>query len=138
MKTTNFKEVVLLDGYNGSGEAASPSEFHPADIRRYEPNRVEVEVRGAPGFLVLTDVWYPGWTATVDGKPVDIYRANHAFRAVAVPAGTHTVVFHFEPASYFLGRRISLVSLVAVAVLLLILAACAGRRRSRAGLRWRR
>ncbi|MBI1915121.1 MAG: YfhO family protein [Planctomycetes bacterium] len=133
MKTTNFREIVLLDGYDGTDEALSTSGFHPADIRRYEPNRVELEVRGAPGFLVLTDVWYPGWTATVDGEPVEIYRANHAFRAVAVSAGTHTVVFRFEPAPYFLGRRISLVALAAVAVLLLILTACATWRRSRAG-----
>jgi hypothetical protein len=127
MKTTDFQEVVLLDGFEGE-EAGSRSGFHAADIRRYEPNRVEIEVRGEAGFLVLTDVWYPGWTATLDGEPVDIWRANHAFRAVAVPEGTHTIVFRFEPGPYFLGRRISLVSLVAVAVLLLILTAWRWRR----------
>jgi len=83
-----------------------------------------VHVEGdAPGFLVLTDVWYPGWVCTIGGKPVPVYRANHAFRAIEVPAGAHEVVFRFEPASYRLGRRITLGALAAVAVLLLILVA---------------
>src|SRR5262245_25849913 len=96
-----------------------------AAITEYLPNRVEVHVEGdAPGFLVLTDVWYPGWVCTVDDEPVPIYRANHAFRAVEVPAGAHDVVFRFEPGSFELGHRITLGSLAAVTALLLILAVC--------------
>jgi hypothetical protein len=130
LKTTDFRETVLLAGHDGSppsggAEKGVKGGFRPAEITEYLPNRVKVHVEGAaPGFLVLTDVWYPGWVCTVDDEPVPVYRANHAFRAVEVPAGAHDVVFRFEPASFGLGRRITLGSLAAVTALLLVLAVC--------------
>jgi uncharacterized membrane protein YfhO len=56
----------------------------------------------------LTDVYYPGWTASVDGTAVPIHRANYAFRAVAVPPGRHVVEFHYRPASVRYGLLLSL------------------------------
>ena len=46
---------------------------------------------------MLSDNWYPDWIATVDGAEVPLYRANHTFRGVRVPAGRHTVEFTFDP-----------------------------------------
>ena len=66
----------------------------------YEPTRVEVEADSpAGGWVVLHDVWYPWWRATVDGAPAPILKANVLFRAVAVPAGKHRVSFTFHPFS---------------------------------------
>jgi uncharacterized membrane protein YfhO len=62
----------------------------------------------------LTDVWFPGWTCTVDGQPAPIHRANFLFRAVALPAGNHEVRFVFEPGSYRWGKRISVMALIGV------------------------
>jgi uncharacterized membrane protein YfhO len=66
------------------------------------------------GYLVLTDIWFPGWNCTVDGQPAPIHRANFLFRSVAIPAGIHEVIFSFEPASYRWGKRVSIMSLIAV------------------------
>jgi uncharacterized membrane protein YfhO len=88
-------------------------------VRAYGPNRIAVMVEGAaPGYLVLTDPWYPGWEASIDGVPATLYRANYVFRAVRVPAGRHEVVFTFAPASYYLGRRVSLAALALTAAVL--------------------
>jgi uncharacterized membrane protein YfhO len=62
--------------------------------------------------LILADTNYPGWAASVDGKPVAIQTAYGLFRAVPVPAGTHVVEFRFEPASLELGAIITLLSLL--------------------------
>ena len=80
-----------------------------------------VELDGTAGWLVLSEVWFPGWTCRVDGAEVPVYRANHAFRAVPVPAGAKQVEFTFSPRSYRVGWWVSLCS---VAVLVFT---CAGR-----------
>ncbi len=53
--------------------------------------------------LFLSDAYYPGWKAFVDGKEVKIYRAHYAFRSVVVPKGKHTIIFSYEPKSFTYG-----------------------------------
>ncbi len=72
------------------------------------PNGVTIRAAlDAPGYLVLADTWYPGWQAKVDGKPVEILRANHAFRAVYLDAGGHTVEMVYRPWSFIAGMGVS-------------------------------
>lgn len=82
------------------------------DVRHYRDHFVEVTTAAAGRrLLVFTDLYYPGWTADIDGRPADILRANFAFRAVSVPAGTHTIRFRYRPASVAWGAAGSAVAL---------------------------
>ena len=70
----------------------------------YEPNKAILNCEtDQDAFLYVSDTYYPGWRAYVDGKETKIYRANLAFRAVEVPKGKHTVVFKYVPMSFYIG-----------------------------------
>jgi hypothetical protein len=101
--------------------AAAGDAVGTARITTYEHERVAIDT-DAPGrrLLVLSDTWFPGWRATVDGAPVPIARANFAFRAVAVPAGRHQVVFTYAPTSFRIGATISGVALALLGVWTLV------------------
>lgn len=82
-----------------------------------EDGRMEVETRaGAPSFLVTSDVFYPGWRATIDGAPARLYRTDYALRGLPIPAGTHTVRFEFRPRSFYQGGFVSAAALLLLAV----------------------
>lgn len=66
----------------------------------YEPNKLAYKTSSAKdGVIVFSEIYYPEWTATIDGEPVDIARANYILRTMFVPKGDHTIVFSFEPKS---------------------------------------
>lgn len=100
-------------------DTASATVTARAAFASYAPEDVRVRVESpTPGYLVMTDAWYPGWRATVNGAPAPIARANVLLRAVAIPAGPSEVVFAFRPRLQYVGIAISLVGLVLCAVLL--------------------
>ncbi|HET7078361.1 MAG TPA: YfhO family protein, partial [Chloroflexia bacterium] len=77
-------------------------------ITEYTPNRIRAEVDATEaGWAVFSEVWYPGWEATVDGQPVPIERADTLFRAVAVAPGHHTIELHLQAPILRLGLLIS-------------------------------
>jgi hypothetical protein len=81
------------------------------------PERVEVETNAAaPRHLVLADQHYPGWRATIDGVETPIRLANAVTRAVAVPAGTHQVVFTYRPWPLYFGAGVSVLTLAGLLV----------------------
>ena len=103
-------QVLLHDVEASSYEWNRPASV---DIASYSPSEVVLHTDSdAAGYLVLTDAYYPDWTATVDGEPATIHRANVMFRAVAVPAGEHDVVFQYRPASFRAGAIISLTTAI--------------------------
>ncbi len=91
-------------------------EDHRIEILSYGANRVELRLTAlpAPRALAFIDADYPGWRAWVNGTPVEIHRANDAFKAIALPAGTHHVVFAFRPWRAHAGLLVSLVSMLAI------------------------
>lgn len=90
-----------------------------ATIASYRLNQVEVDVETvAPALLRVSDLWYPDWTATVDGARAEVLKADYLLRAVAVPAGRHRVTFRFASPAVRTGLLLSLGSLVVVLGLL--------------------
>jgi len=84
-----------------------------AEITSYRLNDVTIEVETpGPALVRLADLWYPDWTATVDGRPTAVLRADYLLRAVAVPAGRHRVMFRFRSPALARGLTISVVCLV--------------------------
>jgi hypothetical protein len=75
--------------------------------------RVDVSMRG-PGYLLIADTFHPGWTATVNGAPVSIYRANIASRAIVLSGGSHTVDLHFEAPAFYRGLAATGIGLTAL------------------------
>lgn len=90
------------------------ADFRPASIARYTANHVAVDVAtDRPGYVVLSDVWFPGWEAFVDGQPAPNLRANVAFRAVPVTAGAHRVEWRYRPRGAAVGLLASVIAAVA-------------------------
>jgi hypothetical protein len=87
----------------------------PARLTSDGPESVTVEATARrPGYLILDDSAYPGWQASVDGRPVHWTPANEAFRAVHVPVGRHAIRFAYRPASVLVGVIVSAVCIVAL------------------------
>ena len=63
-----------------------------------DPDRIEIEASSdSASFLVIADSWFPGWRATVDERPVHIYRVQHMLRGISLPAGSHRIHLDYEP-----------------------------------------
>lgn len=111
----DFKNNVLLEEFpvqlsNREDVLIKKSEVR---IEKYEPNYISISLKNPKdGFLVLSDCYYPGWKAYIDGKQDKVLVANYAFRAVRVSAGSHIVEFKYSPSSFKLGLVISLSSLI--------------------------
>jgi hypothetical protein len=89
-------------------------------ITKYSENNLEINASvNKDSLLVLTDNYYPGWKAFVDGKDTKIYRANYTFRAIELPKGEHNVIFKYKPESVSDGLTISVLSVLVLLTLYL-------------------
>lgn len=88
-----------------------------SEIKQYTADSITVQTTATTNMILfLSDNYYPGWKAFVDGKETKIYRADYTFRAVEVPAGKHIVIFSYLPSSFLLGMGGALVGLVLLLV----------------------
>jgi hypothetical protein len=122
-------ERVTTPGFDGRREAVVESDGVPplaataaaawCKAIRSSPNELHVRtLTTEPRFLVVSEMYMPGWHADIDGTPATVYRTNYLFRGVVVPAGHHVVRFVYRPRSVMLGAAVSAVALIVVGVLL--------------------
>jgi hypothetical protein len=91
-----------------------------ASVIERTSTKVTVRVHAAcPGLLVLSDSYYPGWSADVDGRSVPVYATDVALRGVPVPAGASTVTFRYRPESFRIGVIMTFAGVLVLVVLAL-------------------
>jgi hypothetical protein len=102
------REVLLDRDPSPRPPAGIRSPILVARLAEDRPERLVAEIAtNSPGLLVVTDLHYPGWIAEMEGRRLEVLRADGFFRAVALPAGTHRVTFRYRPLSVLIGAGIS-------------------------------
>ena len=99
------------------GQAVAQDSTATVQMTSYQPNKLTYTVDGKGGVLVLSEIYYPGWTATVDGQEVELGRVNYVLRALHIDAGKHEVVLSFFPQSV---KTTETLAYVALTILLLL------------------
>lgn len=110
----NFKKNVILEK-KPSAPISNASLYKEINSLRYGPNRIEMKVNMQnSGFLVLSEIWYPGWKAYVNNKQTEIYKANMVFRSIYLDKGPKNIVFIFDPWTFKAGKAISIFTLTII------------------------
>lgn len=96
------------------GTAQESTDERSVSLTSYEPNRLTYDADGGKtgGVVVFSEIYYPGWTATVDGKEVEIGRVNYVLRAIKIDGGKHKIEFAFFPKSIDMTETIAYISMV--------------------------
>ena len=85
------------------------------DIIDYAPDSILLDAElPSPGYLFLSEIFYPGWKASVDGRPAKILRGNYLFRVIPLPAGRHQIQVRFDPLTIKLGIGVSVLTLLVI------------------------
>ena len=95
------------------GQAQSNDSTAIVRLVKYEPNNLQYTIESKKGgVVVFAEIYYPGWTATIDGQPAELGRVNYILRALNVKAGKHTVVLDFNPTSISTTETIAYIAIV--------------------------
>lgn len=110
-----FKDIL--------GDSQEQGDVSVVTIKSYEPDHLTYEVNSDKGgVVVFSEIYYPGWTATVDGQPVEVGRVDYVLRAIRVEAGKHEIDLAFYPKSILVTETIAYITggLLVLAILVLL------------------
>jgi len=116
----NPEDTAFVEGINsrtniGDGEIIS------TDFSDYDDILVNIKISGSPAFLVLSDSFYPGWHAYIDGVESKIYKTNGVARGILIDKpGEHQIKFKYKPMSFYIGLTISVVSLILLLIMIIL------------------
>jgi hypothetical protein len=115
------KQAIVEERIPKAANIADQGASHShSEIVHYGARKVELKVHTSPpGLAILSDVYYPGWRAEVNGQPTKIYRVNGLLRGVWLPAGEHEIVFSYWPRSFQIGFALAGFSILICLVLLI-------------------
>jgi uncharacterized membrane protein YfhO len=115
----NLHDIAVADKKfeNVLGKSVAQDSTSSVKITSYAPNELRYDVNSKNGgVVVFSEVYYPGWTATVDGQPVEVGRVNYVLRAINIKGGNHKVVLEFRPKTISTTEAIAYSSLVALVI----------------------
>jgi hypothetical protein len=115
LRESQPKKVAVVTNLSEARVTGSIKQSEAQLISR-RPNQSEIQAEG-PGWLVVSDVWAPGWRAMVDGMPAQVYRTNVAFCGIALGSGAHTITLTYAPIGWIWGRWISLAAAAIVVMI---------------------
>jgi hypothetical protein len=109
-------EALTYDTPPALPPCANPNDI--VQLKEDQGSRVGVRVKvSCPSMIVVSDTYFPGWIAYVDGARAPIYQVNGAMRGVIVPAGAHSLTMRYRPASVYEGAALSLIGILGAIVL---------------------
>lgn len=114
----NPKDIAVVDRKFQSAVPEKTDETGSIRLTSYRPNELKYQVQsGKGGVAVFSEIYYPGWTATIDGKEVEIGRADYILRAINIPAGKHEIIMTFDPVSL---HETETIAYIAMGILLIL------------------
>ena len=123
LNSTNLHNIAIADKKFEQvlGKSTTQDSTSSVKITKYEPNELHYDVESKNGgVIVFSEIYYPGWTCTVDNEPVEVGRVNYVLRAINVKPGKHKVVLEFRPKSLSTTETIAYASLVLLALAVII------------------
>jgi hypothetical protein len=109
-------EAVMFDPAPALPPCAAPADS--VQLKEDHGSRVSLSVRlSCPAMVIVSDTYYPGWRAFVDGAPAQIYSVNGAMRGILAPAGAHSVTMRYRPMTVYGGAALTFVGILGVALL---------------------
>ena len=133
--TTDLRHTAVVDKAFSDVLGQSKVNDSTAMVRleKYEPNKLEYSVSSKNGgVVVFSEIYYPGWNATVDGVEVPVGRANYILRAISVKPGSHKVVLDFHPKSVSVTETIAYIA-TAILMLMFVAIVIVKRKESKTG-----
>ena len=120
MCSSDLKEIVILEKKINIIDSDITQDFKEANLLFYSPNKIKINVEtDAPSFLVLSDVWYPGWKAYDNGKESEIYKTNYIVRSIYIDKGEHNIEFVYDSSYFKVGKIITLITIMFIVLFFL-------------------
>ena len=133
LSTVPLRRVAVADKRFADilGEGQEQDTLALVTLKDYQPNQLTYTVNtGKGGVLVFSEIYYPGWTATVDGQPTEIGRVDYVLRAIQITPGEHEVILTFKPKSVKTTEIIATASSVLLLLLIIVVVVIAQRKKA--------
>jgi hypothetical protein len=119
--STNLRKVAVLEAPLPLPLESATGKEEPVTFRSYEADRISLDAAAASaGLLVLSEMYYPGWRANLNGKPAEIHKVDGGLRGILLPRGECLITLEYAPITFYAGGVLSVLTFAAVLVGLLL------------------